>query len=102
MMNTHLNQAQSNRDQLIAWRRDFHQHPELAFAENRSAKIIAETLGEMGLSVQTAVAETGVVGTLKGGRPGPTLIIRFDMDALPIQEETGAAYASKQSGVDGS
>ena len=98
-MNTYLNQAQSNRDQLIAWRRDFHQHPELAFAEHRSAKIIAETLGEMGLSVQTAVAETGVVGTLKGGHPGPTLIIRFDMDALPIQEETGAAYASKQSGI---
>jgi len=98
-MNTHLNQAQSNRDQLIAWRRDFHQHPELAFAEHRSAKIIAENLGEMGLHVQAAVAETGVVGTLKGGQPGPTLLIRFDMDALPIQEETGAAYASKQDGV---
>ncbi len=98
-MKPFLNQAQSNREQLIAWRRDFHQHPELAFAEHRSAKIIAETLGEMGLSVQTAIAETGVVGTLKGGRPGPTLLIRFDMDALPIVEETGAAYASKQEGV---
>jgi len=54
---------------------------------------------EMGLSVQTAIAETGVVGTLKGRRPGPTLLIRFDMDALPIVEETGAAYASKQEGV---
>jgi amidohydrolase len=99
MMNSFLNQAQSNREQLIAWRRDFHQHPELAFAEHRSAKIIAETLEEMGLSVQTAIAETGVVGTLKGGRPGPTLLIRFDMDALPIVEETGAAYASRQEGV---
>jgi len=98
-MNSFLNQAQSNREQLIAWRRDFHQHPELAFTEHRSAKIIAETLGEMGLSVQTAIAETGVVGTLKGGRPGPTLLIRFDMDALPIVEETGAAYASRQEGV---
>lgn len=98
-MNSFLNQAQSNREQLIAWRRDFHQHPELAFAEHRSAKIIAETLEEMGLSVQTAIAETGVVGTLKGGRPGPTLLIRFDMDALPIVEETGAAYASRQEGV---
>ncbi len=98
-MNAFLNQAQSNREQLIAWRRDFHQHPELAFTEHRSAKIIAETLGEMGLSVQTAIAETGVVGTLKGGRPGPTLLIRFDMDALPIVEETGAAYASRQEGV---
>ncbi|TET32055.1 MAG: amidohydrolase [Anaerolineales bacterium] len=99
MMNSFLNQAQSNREQLIAWRRDFHQHPELAFAEHRSAKIIAETLEEMGLSVQTAIAETGVVGTLKGGRLGPTLLIRFDMDALPIVEETGAAYASRQEGV---
>jgi len=98
-MNTYLDQAQSNRDQLIAWRRDFHQHPELAFAEHRSAKIIAETLEKMGLHVQTGVAETGVVGTLKGGKPGPTLLIRFDMDALPIQEETGAAYASRQEGV---
>jgi len=98
-MNSFLNQAQANREQLIAWRRDFHQHPELAFAEHRSAKIIAETLEEMGLSVQTAIAETGVVGTLKGRRPGPTLLIRFDMDALPIVEETGAAYASKQEGV---
>jgi len=98
-MNSFLNQAQANREQLIAWRRDFHQHPELAFAEHRSAKIIAETLEEMGLSVQTAIAETGVVGSLKGGRPGPTLLIRFDMDALPIGEETGAAYASRQEGV---
>ncbi len=99
MINTFLNQAQSHREQLVAWRRDFHQHPELAFTEHRSANIIAETLGEMGLSVQTAIAETGVVGTLKGGRPGPTLLIRFDMDALPIVEETGAAYASRQEGV---
>jgi amidohydrolase len=98
-MNPFLNLAQTNREQLIAWRRDFHQHPELAFAEHRSAKIIADTLGEMGLSVQTSIAETGVVGTLKGGRPGPILLIRFDMDALPIVEETGAAYASKQDGV---
>ena len=94
-MNPFLNLAQTNREQLIAWRRDFHQHPELAFAEHRSAKIIADTLGEMGLSVQTSIAEAGVVGTLKGGRPGPILLIRFDMDALPIVEETGAAYASK-------
>ena len=98
-MNPFLNLAQTNREQLIAWRRDFHQHPELAFAEHRSAKIIADTLGEMGLSVQTSIAEAGVVGTLKGGRPGPILLIRFDMDALPIVEETGAAYASKQDGV---
>ncbi len=98
-MNPFLNLAQTNREQLIAWRRDFHQHPELAFAEHRSAKIIADTLGQMGLSVQTSIAETGVVGTLKGGRPGPILLIRFDMDALPIVEETGAAYASKQDGV---
>jgi amidohydrolase len=99
MIKTYLNQAQSNLDQLISWRRDFHQHPELGFAEHRSAKIVAETLGEMGLSVQTAIAETGVVGTLEGGKPGPTLLIRFDMDALPIHEETGAAYASKQDGI---
>ncbi len=99
MIKTYLNQAQANLDQLISWRRDFHQHPELGFAVHRSAKIVAETLGEMGLSVQTAIAETGVVGTLVGGKPGPTLLIRFDMDALPIHEETGAAYASKQDGI---
>ena len=99
MIKTFVSQAQSNLDQLIAWRRDFHQHPELAFAEQRSAKIISDTLGEMGLHVQTAIAETGVVGTLKGGKPGPTLLLRFDMDALPIQEETGAVYASMKDGV---
>jgi amidohydrolase len=80
-------------------RRDFHQHPELGFQEFRTAKIVARELQSFGLEVTTAVAKTGVVGLLEGARPGPTILARFDMDALPIQEETGAEYASTHPGV---
>ena len=73
-------------DELIATRRDLHQHPELAFEEYRTAGIIAQRLGLLGFQVQTGVAKTGVVGTLDFDRPGKTLMIRADMDALPIQE----------------
>jgi amidohydrolase len=81
-------------------RRDFHRHPELGFEEIRSGEVVAEQLGELpGVQVAAGVAETGVVGLLEGNREGPVVLLRFDMDALPIQEETGAAYASQNPGV---
>jgi amidohydrolase len=82
-----------------AMRRDFHMHPELGFHEVRTAGIVAQELQELGLEVTKGVGKTGVVGLLEGHWPGPTLLLRFDMDALPIVEETGAAYSSKTPGV---
>src|SRR5512134_4004474 len=80
-------------------RRDFHMHPELGFREIRTAGIVARELQALGMEVTKGVGKTGVVGLLEGARPGPTLLLRFDMDALPITEETGAEYASETSGV---
>jgi amidohydrolase len=80
-------------------RRDFHRHPELGFQEVRTAGIVARDLTDLGLEVSTGIGKTGVVATLDGSRPGPVLLVRFDMDALPIQEETGAEYASQTPGV---
>jgi amidohydrolase len=80
-------------------RRDFHRHPELSFQETRTAAVVADTLHEIGqLAVQTGVGRTGVVADL-GQRPGPTIAIRADMDALPIPEATGLEYASENPGV---
>lgn len=86
-------------DEIIAQRRDFHRHPELGFQEHRTAGIVADAVNDLGLKIRTGVAETGVIALLKGERPGPTILLRFDMDALPIQEETGASYASTFDGV---
>ena len=80
-------------------RRDFHQHPELGFQEIRTAGIVARELNELGLEVTTGVGQTGVVALIEGVRPGPVVLLRFDMDALPIQEATGAEYASLNPGV---
>lgn len=80
-------------------RRDFHIHPELGFQEIRTGGIVAQELEALGMEVTKGVGKTGVVGLLEGTRPGPTLLVRFDMDALPITEETGAAYASQNPGV---
>lgn len=80
-------------------RRDLHMHPELGFREFRTAGIVAKELEALGLEVTKGVGKTGVVGLLEGSKPGPTLLIRFDMDALPIVEETGAEYASQNPGV---
>lgn len=80
-------------------RHDFHRHPELGFKEYRTAGIVARELGQMGLEVHTGVAETGVVGLLEGAHPGPVVLVRFDMDALPIIEDTGTDYASETPGV---
>jgi amidohydrolase len=79
---------------VIAWRRDFHEHPELGNREIRTAKIVANHLRALGLEVKTGVAKTGVVGLLKGGQPGPVVALRSDMDALPVTERTGLPYAS--------
>ena len=71
-------------------RRDFHIHPELGFHEVRTGGIVAKELEALGLEVTKGVGKTGVVALLEGSKPGPTLLIRFDMDALPIVEDTGA------------
>ena len=80
-------------------RRDFHMHPELGFREFRTAGIVAQELEALGIEVTKGVGKTGVVGLLEGAKPGPTLMLRFDMDALPILEETGAKYTSQNPGV---
>jgi amidohydrolase len=80
-------------------RRDFHRHPELGYREIRTAGIVAHELRELGMEISTGIAETGVVGLLEGKQPGPMVLLRFDMDALPVQEQTEAAYASQTAGV---
>lgn len=80
-------------------RRDFHMHPELGFREIRTGGIVAKELEALGLEVTKGVGKTGVVGLLEGAKPGPTLLLRFDMDALPITEDTGAEYSSTNPGV---
>jgi amidohydrolase len=80
-------------------RRDFHIHPELGFHEVRTGGIVAKELEALGLEVTKGVGKTGVVGLMEGSNPGPTLLVRFDMDALPIVEDTGAEYASQNRGV---
>ena len=86
-------------EQLVAWRRDFHQHPELGFQEQRTAGVIADVLRQAGYRVQTGIAHTGVVGVLEGDSPGPVVMARFDIDALPITEENDVPYASRNPGV---
>jgi amidohydrolase len=81
-------------DKTIAWRRDFHLHPELSNREFRTSKIIAEHLRSLGMEVREGVAKTGVVGVLRGSKPGPCIGLRADMDALPIVERTGLSFAS--------
>jgi amidohydrolase len=80
-------------------RRDFHMHPELGFREVRTGGIVAKELEALGIEVTKGVGKTGVVGYLEGSKPGPTILLRFDMDALPITEETGAEYTSTNPGV---
>ena len=86
--------AQAEEAKVIAWRRDFHQHPELGNEETRTAGIVAAHLKKLGLEVQTGVGRTGVVGILRGGRPGPVVALRADRDALPLTEPAGLAFAS--------
>ncbi|MBD2102199.1 M20 family metallopeptidase [Leptolyngbya sp. FACHB-261] len=84
---------------LVNWRRHLHQHPELGFREELTSAFVARKLTEWGLEVQTGVAKTGVVALVRGERPGRTLAIRADMDALPIQEENEVPYRSQHDGV---
>jgi amidohydrolase len=87
------------KDQLVAWRQDFHRHPELGFQEFRTSSIVAKYLSSLGMEVQTGVGKTGVVGLLEGSQPGPVVMLRFDMDALPIQETNQIDYVSQTPGV---
>ena len=91
-------EMQSLLPQMTAWRRDFHQHPELSNREVRTAKIVAAELTRLGYQVRTGLAHTGVVGILEGGRPGPRLAIRADMDALPVTEAVDLPFSSKARG----
>ena len=98
-MTNFLNEAKSLFPFTQSLRRDFHMHPELGFREIRTGGIVAKELEALGLEVTKGVGRTGIVGLLEGSKSGPTLLLRFDMDALPITEETGAEYASQNSGV---
>jgi len=80
---------------VVAWRRDVHQNPELGNREVRTAKLVADHLRSLGLEVKTGVAHTGVVGLLRGGKPGPVVALRADMDALPVTERVNLPFASK-------
>ncbi|MFZ5662110.1 MAG: M20 family metallopeptidase [Pseudomonadota bacterium] len=87
--------ARALRERVIAWRRDFHQHPELSNREQRTAAKVAEHLRALGLKPRTGIARHGVVAIVEGGRPGPRIALRADMDALPVTERTGLPFASK-------
>ena len=80
---------------VVEWRHDIHQHPELGNREFRTSKKIEDHLVSLGIPVETKIAYTGLVGVIKGGKPGPTIALRADMDALPVEEKTGLPYASK-------
>jgi amidohydrolase len=80
---------------MLAWRRDFHQHPELSYEEVRTARVVAQHLRSLRMEVRTGVARTGVVGVLRGARPGPAIALRADMDALPVTEEVDLPFASR-------
>jgi amidohydrolase len=79
---------------VLAWRRDIHQHPELSNREVRTAGLVADHLRALGLTVETGIAHTGVVGLLSTGKPGPTIALRADMDALPVVERTNVPFRS--------
>ena len=87
------------RERIVDIRRDLHRIPEPAYTEEKTSRYVAEILKKEGLSVQTGIAKTGVIGLLDTGRPGPTLMIRSDMDALPVEEATGLDFASAHSGA---
>jgi amidohydrolase len=84
---------------VVAWRRDIHQHPELGNREVRTAKLVADHLRSLGIEVQTDIAHTGVVGLLRGGKPGPVVALRADMDGLPVTERVDLPFASKAKGT---
>lgn len=91
-------QIQSVLARMIAWRRDFHQNPELSYEEVRTARVVAAHLRSLRMEVRTGVAQTGVVGVLRGARPGPVIALRADMDALPVTEEGDLPFRSRARG----
>jgi amidohydrolase len=88
--------AASLEPRVLAWRRDIHQHPELSNRETRTAQLIADHLRSLGLEVRTGVAHTGVVGVLRGGKPGKVVALRAEMDALPVTEQVDVPFASRE------
>lgn len=94
-----LREAYDQHEYTRSIRRDLHRRPELGFQEYRTAGIVAGELRALGIEVTTGVAETGVVGLLEGRQPGPVILLRFDMDALPIQEENETDYISETPGI---
>ena len=89
--------SESMQEQLTVWRRYLHQHPELGNREFKTAAYIVEQLKGLGLEIRTGIAKTGVVAILKGGKPGPVIALRADMDALPVKERVNIPYASTDS-----
>lgn len=87
-------EVKSVENKVIEWRRDIHQHPELSNRETRTAAIVAKHLKSLGMQVETDIAHTGVVGYLKGAKPGPTVMLRADMDALPVTEKADVPFKS--------
>lgn len=99
MLPNFRDEADDLSSQLTAWRRDLHIHPELGFEVHRTAGMVARTLAELGCEVRTGIGRSGVIGLITGGKPGPTVMLRADMDALPIQEISDAPYISQVPGV---
>jgi hippurate hydrolase len=93
-----IENLRDSQPEMTSWRRDIHAHPEIAFEEHRTAKIVAEKLESFGIETETGIAGTGVVGTLKRGRGNRAIGLRADLDALPIQEAGGGEHASKNPG----
>jgi hippurate hydrolase len=95
-----INRIADFHDDMTAWRQDFHMHPEIGFEEHRTSAVVADKLRDFGVDeVVTGIAQTGVVGVIRGRKPGEAIGLRADMDALPILEETGLPYASKTPGT---
>src|SRR6185312_1038259 len=83
--------------QVIAWRRQIHADPELSNAEEHTAALVADALRKLGMEVRTGIAHHGVIGVLRGGKPGGVVALRADMDALPVEEQTGLPFASHKT-----
>ena len=98
LKSTITTKAASLESKVISWRRDFHQNPELGNREFKTAEKIAAHLRSLGIEVQTGVAKTGVVGILRGSKPGPVIALRADIDALPVKERVAITFASKVEG----
>src|SRR5215472_16301516 len=97
-MPTLLESARAIADSVVADRRAIHRHPELAFKEHETAAVVESRLRALGIPIRTGVAGTGIVGLIEGSRPGRTVLLRADMDALPIEEESAAEYVSATPG----